>query len=97
MRGQFGQDQEVEGESSIPRRDFFIDGRKPNGFLGDRTREGAPMATKPAKGTRKKTSTVRDLAARKNPKGGAQKKERPGLIPNTRDGGIHKPGEVRLS
>jgi hypothetical protein len=53
------------------------------------------MATKPAKATRKKTSTVRDLAARKNPKGGAQKKE--GLIPNTRDGGIHKPGKVRLS
>ena len=55
------------------------------------------MATKPAKATRKKTSKIRDLAARKNPKGGAQKKEGPGPIPNPRDGGIHKPGKVRLS
>jgi hypothetical protein len=55
------------------------------------------MATKPAKATRKKTSTVRDLAARKNPKGGAQKKEGSSLIPNTHGGGIHKPGKVRLS
>ena len=38
------------------------------------------MAKKPSKSTAKKSSTkVRDLSARKDPKGGAQKREDPNL------------------
>jgi hypothetical protein len=50
------------------------------------------MATKPKKVTRKKsTGRVRDLATRKDPKGGAQKKEGP------RSDAPIKPGKTRLS
>lgn len=53
------------------------------------------MAIKPI---RKKTSRkVRDLTSRKDPKGGAQKKEGPGLNLNTRGGTPSRAGKIRLS
>ena len=56
------------------------------------------MAIKPTKATRKKTSRkVRDLTSRKDPKGGAQKKEGPGLNLNTRGGTPSRAGKTRLS
>jgi hypothetical protein len=55
------------------------------------------MANKPTKPTRKKSSAkVRDLAARKDPKGGAQKKEAPGLGAPKGGGGVLKPVKSRL-
>ena len=56
------------------------------------------MATKPTKATRKKPSRkVSDLAARKDPRGGAQKKEGPAMSMNTRGGTPNRVGKTRLS
>jgi hypothetical protein len=56
------------------------------------------MAIKPTKTTRKKSSgKVRDLSARKDPRGGAQKKESPAATANTRGGMRLKAGRTRLS
>lgn len=56
------------------------------------------MANKPTKTTRKKSpAKVRDLAARKDPKGGAQKKEGPALPGDKRSGGALKASKARLS
>ncbi|MGH8092637.1 MAG: hypothetical protein ACREIF_04105 [Chthoniobacterales bacterium] len=54
------------------------------------------MATKPTKTTRKKTSgKVRDLTARKNPSGGAQKREGPGMNATSQRGGAALPSGKR--
>lgn len=57
------------------------------------------MAIKPTMATRRKSSDkVRDLAARKDPKGGAQKKEKPGQDMNRRGGGsVLRTGKRDLS
>jgi len=57
------------------------------------------MANKSTKTTRKKSpAKVRDLAARKDPRGGAQKKESPPLTGDKRDGGtLLRAGKARLS
>lgn len=58
------------------------------------------MATKSKTATSRKKSTnkVRDLAARKDPKGGAQKKEGPDLTgATTRGGSPSRAGKTRLS
>jgi hypothetical protein len=47
---------------------------------------------------RKSSNKVRDLAARKDPKGGAQKKEKPGQDMNRRGGGsVLRTGKRDLS
>lgn len=54
------------------------------------------MPTKNA--TSKKTaSKVRDLSARKDPKGGAQKKEGPNMSGGTRGGSTTRSSKTRLS
>ncbi len=55
------------------------------------------MAIKPTKTTVKKSSSrkVRDLSTRKDPKGGAQKKEGPALNRTTRAGSTLKAGRTR--
>ncbi len=57
------------------------------------------MAKKPTKTAAKKSSTkVRDLSARKNPKGGAQKREDPALGGGTTRGRTaSRAGKTRLS
>jgi hypothetical protein len=56
------------------------------------------MAILPTKAARKKPSRkVRDLAVRKDPKGGAQKKEGPDAARSTRGGGTLKLGKNKLS
>ena len=56
------------------------------------------MAIKPTKATRKKPSRkVRDLSARKDPRGGAQKKEDPAMNTNTRGGVSLRVGKNRLA
>ena len=56
------------------------------------------MANKSTKTTRKKSpAKVRDLAARKDPKGGAQKKEGPPLMGDKRGGTSLRAGKTRLS
>ncbi len=56
------------------------------------------MANKSTRATRKKSSAKgRDLPAQKDPKGGAQKREGPGLNAVTRGGGAVKTGKARLS
>lgn len=56
------------------------------------------MATKFTKAARKKSpAEVRDLAARKDPKGGAQKKEGADLGGKTRGGTLVRAGKTRLS
>jgi hypothetical protein len=56
------------------------------------------MANKPKKATRKKSpAKVRDLAARKNPKGGAQKREEPSMDQSKIGGSILRPGKRNLS
>ena len=56
------------------------------------------MAIKPTNAKRKKPSSrkVRDLSARKDPKGGAQKKEGPVSLMNRR-GTSQSSGKTRLS
>jgi hypothetical protein len=44
-------------------------------FLGDKPKQGVFMAAKSKKTARKQTSGMRDLSTRKDPRGGAQKKE----------------------
>jgi hypothetical protein len=54
------------------------------------------MANKSTKATRKKSSAkVRDLAVRKDPKGGAQKKEGQEMGGTTRGGMPLRPGKPR--
>jgi len=56
------------------------------------------MAIKPTKVTRKTPSRkVRDLSARKDPRGGAQKKENPGMTTNARGGVSLRAGKNRLA
>jgi hypothetical protein len=56
------------------------------------------MATKPTKAKRKAPSgKVRDLAARKDPKGGAQKKEGPTPLMNNQKGTILRRSKAKLS
>ncbi len=56
------------------------------------------MKSKSTKTTRKKsTGKVRDLAAQKDPKGGAQKKEGAGMSRNTRGGTAVRAGKSKLS
>lgn len=56
------------------------------------------MATKPKKSIGKKSSgKVRDLSARKDPKGGAQKKEGPNMAGNTRGGTPVRARKIKLS
>ena len=56
------------------------------------------MANKPTKATRKKPSRkVRDLSTRKDPRGGAQKKEGPAMARNTLGGTPTRAGKNRLS
>lgn len=56
------------------------------------------MAKKSTKPTRKKSpAKVRDLAARKDPKGGAQKKEGPNLGAPKGGAGVLKPTKGRLA
>ncbi len=56
------------------------------------------MANKSTKTTRKKSpAKVRDLAARKDPKGGAQKREEPSMDRSKIGGSILRPGKTRLS
>ncbi|MEO6970198.1 MAG: hypothetical protein ABI217_04820 [Chthoniobacterales bacterium] len=56
------------------------------------------MAIKPTKATRKKPSRkVRDLSTRKDPRGGAQKKEGPAMTTNIRAGGSIRAGKNRLA
>ncbi|MBA3544452.1 MAG: hypothetical protein H0T83_08445 [Chthoniobacterales bacterium] len=67
-------------------------------MLGITINQGTDMAIKATKATRKKSSRkVRDLTSRKDPKGGAQKKEGPGLNMNTRGGTPSRAGKTRLS
>jgi hypothetical protein len=55
------------------------------------------MAIKPKIAARGKSSNkVRDLAARKDPRGGAQKKEKPGQEANQRGGSVLR-GKRNLS
>jgi hypothetical protein len=56
-----------------------IDARVEKEFLGDKSQQGVAMVAKAKKTARKQTSSMRDLSARKNPSGGAQKKEGQGL------------------
>ncbi len=56
------------------------------------------MATKAKKVTRKKTpGPVRDLASRKDPKGGAQKKEGPTMDGSTRGRTTQRAAKARFS
>ena len=56
------------------------------------------MANKNTRATRKKSSTkVRDLAAQKDPRGGAQKKEGPGQNAINRGGGALKSSKAGLA
>ena len=56
------------------------------------------MATKSTKSKGKKsTSKIRDLSARKNPKGGAQKKETQGETGSMRRGGATNRGVRNLN
>ena len=56
------------------------------------------MAMKSTKAPRKKPpGKVRDLVARKDPKGGAQKKEGPGMTRNGRGGTAFRSGKTKLS
>ena len=58
------------------------------------------MATKTKKASSRKQSSskVRDLSARKDPRGGAQKKEGPDLtMGTTRGGSPSRAGKTRLS
>jgi len=56
------------------------------------------MAIKPTIATRKKSSNkVRDLAARKDPRGGAQKKEKPAQDAPQRGGSVLRSGKRNLS
>ncbi len=56
------------------------------------------MAIKPSKAIRKKPSRkVRDLVTRKDPKGGAQKKEGPAASAKTRAGSSHRAGKRNLA
>lgn len=55
------------------------------------------MVTKAKKATRKKTpDEVRDLTARKDPKGGSQKREGPDMSEKTRGGPSLKTNRARL-
>lgn len=55
------------------------------------------MAKKPTKTASKKSSTkVRDLSSRKDPKGGAQKREDPALGGSTRNRGTSRATKVRV-
>jgi hypothetical protein len=56
------------------------------------------MAIKPTKVNRRKSSgKVRDLVARKDPRGGAQKKERPAMDAPRRGGSVLRSGKRNLS
>lgn len=56
------------------------------------------MATKAKKSTGKKTSTnVRDLTARKDPKGGAQKKETQSSSTTKSSGSLLRPGKTQVA
>ncbi|MBA3832358.1 MAG: hypothetical protein H0X34_10800 [Chthoniobacterales bacterium] len=56
------------------------------------------MATKAKKSTGKKTSSkVRDLAARNDPKGGAQKKEAQSSNTAQRGGSLLRPNKTQLA
>ena len=56
------------------------------------------MAINPTKATGKKTSgKVRDLAARKNPKGGAQKKEAQDSSTQRQSGSGFRPNKTQLA
>ena len=56
------------------------------------------MAMKSTKAPRRKPpGKVRDLVARKDPKGGAQKKEGPGTARNARGGTVLRAGKTRLA
>lgn len=56
------------------------------------------MAIKPTKVTpRKSSSKVRDLTARKDPRGGAQKKEKPAMDATRRGGSVLRSGKRNLS
>jgi len=56
------------------------------------------MAIKPKIAARGKSSNkVRDLAARKNPRGGAQRKEGPAQDANQRGGSVLRSGKRNLS
>ncbi len=56
------------------------------------------MAIKPTKTTRENASSkVRDLTAEKDPRGGAQKKEGPGLNAPTRGSSPLRAGKTRLA
>jgi hypothetical protein len=56
------------------------------------------MAIKPTIATRRKSSNkVRDLKARKDPRGGAQKKEKPAMDATRQGGSVLRSGKRNLS
>ena len=77
---------------------FVIDAACPRGLSRSNNQRRNLMVMKSTKATRKKLpGKVRDLAARKDPKGGAQKKEGPAMARNARGGTTLRAGKSKLS
>ena len=76
----------------------MIDGARPKELLSRDNQRRNLMAMKSTKAAQKKPhNKVRDLMARKNPKGGAQKKEGPAMGRNARGGTMVRSGKSNLS